>query len=45
MRSLIISGVALAVTIRTAWLTPFRRVNLRMMRPVLVGLPRVRTGL
>jgi hypothetical protein len=37
MPSLIISGLALAVSITTAWLTLFRRANLRMTRPVLVG--------
>jgi hypothetical protein len=34
---LIISAVALLVSITTAWLTLFRRGNLYMTRPVLVG--------
>jgi hypothetical protein len=37
MRALIFSGLALAVSITTAWLTLFRRGNLRMTRPALVG--------
>jgi hypothetical protein len=37
MASLIISAVALLVSITTAWLTLFRRGSLHMTRPVLVG--------
>lgn len=37
MASLIISGLALVVSITAAWLTLFRRGKLRMTRPVLVG--------
>jgi hypothetical protein len=37
MSSLIISTVALLVSITTAWLTLFRRGHLHMTRPVLVG--------
>jgi hypothetical protein len=35
--SLVISGLALVVSMTTAWLTLFRHGNLRMTRPVLVG--------
>jgi hypothetical protein len=37
MASLIISVLALLVSIITAWLTLFRRGNLRMTQPLLVG--------
>lgn len=37
MSSLVISILALVVSVTVAWLTLFRRGNLRMTRPVLVG--------
>jgi len=35
--SIVISGLALAVSVAVAWLTLFRRGNLRMTQPVLIG--------
>jgi hypothetical protein len=37
MHSLILSGLALALSITTAWLTLSRRGKLRMPQPLLVG--------